>query len=491
MTGETELHERLTRLAERTAPPPRESLAGTVAATHRARRRQTIGMTSLVAAVAALVVVTTTTLGGQPSAEPATVSGAATGPDAATATAPPIDVLAGPTRGSLAGDAAFVEAVRQLDWTPDGQPVATEGSPGVPDAPVDTRRVVFAGDVAGGRWALVVGENNAQPVQDDPELQTDLGALSDVAVAWFAGPPGATPDQLELLGVPRGVDPQYPQALFDDVAGALVVVTAPGDAVELSLRPDVAADTTVSRSWQPVDAPDGLLVTTLPPGGLSSVSVQYRVTRNGAEVPALGPDGRGDLDRSSPRVPLTRVRPTPPMAPGDVMVDVHAQSMLAQVGLPASDVPFTVPWAGDVPGPHDIAARLTVLAATLPSGAVYVDTPYGYTMDVGGYVGGSTCGSELLPAGEPIEQRTVAMRCDVTDGTADGTTVSSLVVIAPATASVARAVDLDGEVLAEFALTDGVAVVAFPERTATVQTLSPGGAVLSTARTLTFAEFGN
>ena len=47
---DAELQQRLTRLAERTAPPPREQLAGAVVAQHRAQRRQRIGVTGLVAA---------------------------------------------------------------------------------------------------------------------------------------------------------------------------------------------------------------------------------------------------------------------------------------------------------------------------------------------------------------------------------------------------------------------------------------------------------
>jgi len=330
-----DLPDRLTRLAERTAPPPRESLARTVVARHRTQRRQALGTTGLVAAVAALVLLSTT-LGG-PTDDPSTaISADAAGPGSAVAV---VDVLAGPTRGSLAGDAGFVGAVRQLPWA--GGDLA--GSD-VPDAPVASRRVVFAGDVPGGRWALVVGEDDARPVVDDPELQTDLGALSDVAVAWFAGPPGAAPGQLELLGVPRGVDPQYPVALSDSTTGALVVVTAPGDQVEVSLRPEIAADGTVTRSWQPVDAPDGLAVVAVPPSGTSyTESLRYRVVRDGEEVTTTGPDGRGGLDRTPPQVAPDRLRPAPAPAAGDVVVGSEAARVLAQLGLPPAEVGFVVP----------------------------------------------------------------------------------------------------------------------------------------------------
>ena len=485
MNDEEQLQQRLSRLAERTAPPPRESLAGTVVARHRARRRQAIGMTGLVAVVATLVVTTTTLIDGQ-GAEPtsATAVGAA-GPESAVAAAA-VDVLAGPTRGSLAGDEDFVAAVRQLPWTSE----ATGGAD-VPDAPVATRWVVFAGDVPGGRWALVAGENDAEPGQDDPELQTDLGALSDLAVAWFVGPPGATPDQLELLSVPRGVDPQYPQALADSATGALVVITAPGDEVELSLRPEIAADATVSRSWEPVDAPDGLVVTSLPPSQTAyTPAVRYRVTRDGTELRTTGPDGRGRADRAAPDVPLAwwRVRPAP--APGDVMVATEVEQVLGQIGLAADEVSFAVPWAGDVPAPRDGTARVTVLAATLPSGAVYLTAPYGHALDTEGYVGGSTCGSQVVPAGAPLEQRTIALRCDVGDGSGLGDDESSLVVVAPPAAASARVLDAGGAVLTDLPLTDGVAVVPFPEGTVTVEARAADGTVLAPTRPLTHADLG-
>ena len=57
MTGiETELRDRLTRIAESSAPPEDPHLALRITARARARRRQRIGLTALAAAVAAVVV---------------------------------------------------------------------------------------------------------------------------------------------------------------------------------------------------------------------------------------------------------------------------------------------------------------------------------------------------------------------------------------------------------------------------------------------------
>jgi len=142
-----------------------------------------------------------------------------------------------------------------------------------------------------------------------------------------------------------------------------------------------------------------------------------------------------------------------------------------------------------VPAPSAAAARVGLLAATLPSGAVFVQASMG--IDLGdGSVGGTWCGRGIEPAGPPVADRTFALRCDATDMSANSDVVSSLVVVAPPGTASARAVGLDGEVLAEFALTDGVAVLPFPARTATVETLAADGSVLRSTRPLTSADLG-
>jgi hypothetical protein len=479
---ETELQHRLSRLAERTAPPPREALAEVVVARHRTQRRQTAGIAALVAAVAAVVIAVPSVTGG-PSDQP--VAASAPGTDAAV----PVDVLAGPPRGSLAGDAAFVEGVRQLDWSPEG---TNWGN--VPDAPLDTRRVVFAGEVAGLRIALVAGENTTRPTgaAAAPERQTDLGALSEVAVAWFLGPAGAAPDQMRLNSVPRGEDPTAPAAMSEASTGALVVVAAPGDAVEVSERPEIAGDGSVSRAWQQVDAPDGVAEVALTPAaGPFLGALRYRVWRDGAEVGTFVPDGHTDDGLGPPEVPVEWLRPAPAPSPGDVMVDGTVQRVLSSLGVAPPSARVTVVWAGDVPAPVESrTARVHLIATTLPSGAVYLETSLAVALGGGG-AGGTSCGSGIRPAGSPLAEQTFALRCDATDMSEHSDILSSLVVVAPPAAVSARALDLDGEVLAEFALTDGVAVVPFPERAADVETLSADGTVLETTRPLTYADLGD
>lgn len=435
---ETELQQRLTRLAERTAPPPRAGLTEVVVARHRRQRRQAVGVAALAAAVAAVVV-----------AVPVLTGGTSDVPTAASAagSAAVGDVLSGPARGSLAGDAGFLEGVRQLPWT------SPDFSGGIPAAPVDTRRVIFAGDVAGARWALVTGEVLSP---EEP---------GDVAIAWFAGPVGAAPDQMRLDSVPYGVDPDLPLARSDGSTGALVVLAAPGDTVEVSARPDVAADGSVSRVYEPVDAPDGVAVTALP-STTGTWAARYRVERAGAAVVQSTPDGVAGAQQTLADVPVDwlRGRPTPG---DDPMVRSAIDGVLVETGLTAGDVTATGLWIGEVAGPHDRRARVVLLAVTLPSGAVYLTAPFEWTEADGSGISGS-CGTSIEPAGVPLEQRALAVRCDVyDDGQAPGGG-SSLVVLAPGSGT-ARVVDMTGVELADVPLVDGSTVVPAPERAAAVE----------------------
>jgi hypothetical protein len=191
-----------------------------------------------------------------PSAEPATA--VAEAPDVRDLPAPGD----GPTRGSLAGDAEFVEAVRQLSWSDPGARAAAPPPAG--------SQVLFAGDVPGGRWALVSRRLTVPPpLVDDDELERELGTGS-VALAWFAGPPGAAPDQLRLETAPVVVDPGLPAALWDPATGTLAVV-APSPAVTAR----VVDGNGTPLAELPLD--DGLAVQAVPEGA--------------ATVEVLGPDG--------------------------------------------------------------------------------------------------------------------------------------------------------------------------------------------------------
>ena len=85
-------------------------------------------------------------------------------------------------------------------------------------------QVLFAGDVPGGRWELVSRPLTVPPpVVDDDELEQELG-VGGVALAWFAGPPGASPDGLRLRTAPVVTAAGEPTALWDPATGTLAVV---------------------------------------------------------------------------------------------------------------------------------------------------------------------------------------------------------------------------------------------------------------------------
>jgi hypothetical protein len=468
VTTDSDLRDRLTRIAERTAPPEDPHLAIRVTARSRARRRQRIGLTALAAGVAAVVVAVPAALSG-PSVVPAPAAPAVPAPGST------VDVLAGPTRGPLAADSAFLEGVRRLSWQLPDQ------GPNTPDPDVSTRRVVWAGDVAGARWALVAGENTARPegAAADPERQTDLGALGDVAVVWFTGPSGADPDRLSPATLPRGVVPGLPVALADATTGAMVVVSAPGDVVEVSRRPEVAADATVSRTWEPAGTTDGVAVLALPADGTATLpALAYRVVRDGVPVTASGPDGTGH--GVLPPVPVTWLRGVPEPSTATLGTPRTARDVLSTVGLRADEVEAAVVWSGRVPSPDDRAAEVVLLAVTLPSGAAYVQADVTLSGPDGSGAG-TWCGTDLRPAGTPLTGQTFVLRCQLPTTAGRTPAGESLVVVAPPTAAATRLLDGDGEVLGSLLLRDGVVVAEDVDGLAAVQVLAGDGTVLAEA----------
>jgi DNA-directed RNA polymerase specialized sigma24 family protein len=422
--GDVDLPDRLGRLAARRRLPGTTTsrLAEQLLGRRRDRRRG--GLRALAAAVA-LGTLAAATL--------------ALRPDPLSTPTPTVSAYAGATRGSLATDDAFLRAVRTFSWP---------GSLGAPSP--GTRRVVFAGDLpgGGGRWVLMsTGGNPSAPA----------------AVAWFTGPTGATPDDLELFSTRAHPDPALPLALTSPATGGLVVVTAPGDRVQVSLRPQIAGDGSVGRTFLPLPTIRGVAVASLPPVvGATATSVRLTVDRAGVPVPAPVP--AVVIDGSTPPAPLqlSRLRAQPAPALGDLAVEPQVRDVWGQLGLPARTAAVTLLWAGDLPGPNDRPARLTVAAIEQPSGAVVVTAPFGYAADPSGRAGSSWCGTGVLPAGEPLDQRVVVVPCDISDGTADPEISRFLVVVAARTATTVQLLDESGALLSEHPLQDGVAVVRSP-----------------------------
>jgi hypothetical protein len=413
-----DLPDRLARLAAGRPLPPTaaQTVAAAVGVAHRARRRRRLGLAAGVL-VAGVVLALTPLL-----------------PDA-PGTPVPASVYAGPTRGSLAGDEGFVAAVRESGWE------LAAGETG-------SRRVVFAGDVPAGRWALVAaGGSPSRPA----------------TTAWFAGPVGAPPDRMALSSVRVAPDPAEPVSITDPATGALVVVGAPGDRIRVSGRPEVDAGGTITRRFRTVPTSRGVAVVGLAPVPDAVVTaVRLEMTRDDRRLDVRPPTVVADAPPAPIEAPLTRLRPPAPPAVGDAAVAPRLRALLGQLGEPVGDTPVTALWSGDLPGPNDQPARLTIVAVPQASGAVVVTAPYGYTADPNGATGSSWCGTGVLPAGVPLDQRVVAVQCDLSDLSVDPEISRFLVVVGPRSAASVRLLDPDGTVLRETPLADGVAVVRSP-----------------------------
>jgi len=465
--------------AELAGPPPADAYESVLARRHKSDRRR---LASLAAGLAVLLVTIAVPIGlSLVIAQDDRVTGPPSIPVA--------DLYGVPTRGSLADDADFVEAVRQLSWAVPGVRAVSP----TPDAPVESRRVTFAGDVAAGRWALVVGANTAVPTGDaaDPDLQTDSGALSDIAAVWFVGPEGAAPEQMRVATLPRGIAADLPASLYDGSTGALVVVAAPGDVIEISERPDVAADATVTRDYTDTGASDGAAVLALPPNPFAPSGLpaaQYRVTRAGMVIAEQHPDGYASAAGVPVTgLPLEYLRPPAVPAPGYPTgreQDMAAQ-ILSEYGLGPDELQLRVHYVGPLPASGEAPAGLTMLTATFPSGAVLVraewmqqiGSPQGpYS---GATFGGVTCIDELSAAGLPAAKRTLAIRCDVDSGREDPDAESTLVVLGPVGVTGAYAV-ADGDAgTTRFDLdAAGVGMVAFPPGAESVVVHAADGTVL-------------
>jgi hypothetical protein len=340
--------------------------------------------------------------------------------------------------------------------------------PGAPGT-VDSRRVVFADDVPGGRWALVAaGGTRSRPA----------------AIAWFTGPSGASADRMTLSLVRTTPDPSVPAALTDPTTGALVVIGIPGDRIAVSSRLQVDADGSVTRSFRTVPSSRGVAVVGMPPVPDATASgVRVQTTRGHSRLDVRAPAVLLPSATSSAAVPVAPRMGTVPFLE-DVAVQTRLRSVLGTLGEVVTATPVTDLWSGELPGADDRPTRLSVLAVEQPSRAFVVTAPFSYAADATGRTGTSWCATGVLPAGIPLTQRVVAVRCDLSDR---GEISRFLVVVGPRTATSVHLLDAHGTVLSEHPLTDGVAVIRSPGNVATVSVATVNGGS-STATPLVDAE---
>jgi hypothetical protein len=341
--------------------------------------------------------------------------------------------------------------------------------------------------VSGDRWALVVGGISSVP---DPagEPRGNRGP-EQVVVAWFAGPPDAAPGQMNLRSGPSIISPAWPLAITDPRTGALVVVAAPGDVVEVSERPEVDADGSTTREWTEVETVDGIAITRVSPFVRPyDASTSYRVLRNG-RIEARDMPWSFRSEQPAPSAPIAYPRGRPSEV-GQQVAAYAAEHVLAELGLSPAQVEITAQWVGSVPAGG--AGQAAVVTVTLPSGAVVVETPVLLPEQVGGATMGGFCGEEILPAGPPAARRVQAMACEVADDTTAAPMRTSLVVVGPPEVALYRTYDDDRGFLGEHAATDGVLVVPLPRGTDTVEAVTAAGVILGRVELLGHtADFGD
>ena len=442
--------------------PPPEDLRREVT---RVRRRWWLVALAACCGAALVAVVVLAGGGGAPADQAGT-----------TTTRPPaardVDVSDLGTRGSLAGDAAFLAGLRELPWT---DATRSDFPMHVLTVP-ESRRVLFAGDVPGGRWALLVGRPDVETNQE-PGVVTD-----ELLMAWFVGPPGATPEEMTLGSYPYGIAEGSIPALLDPRSGTMVVVAAPGDSVEVSPTIDIDAAGEDSRSWIPAEMDDGVGVVQLDPVDLPwTWSTVFRVERDGRETISSSPDGiivpvgedLLDLGIDFPRTPTEEERSA---------AEWGAQAVLSATGLSPDDVEMTAQALVAVPEPA--FGSLALVTVGLPSGAYFVTAQWA-RQTTEGLMGGGDCGMEVRPAGQAAEDGVVAARCelwDPVDGRALGTV---LLIVAPPQVDRVRLYRGDSAYLAEHVMPDdGVLLMPSPGGLSDIEAVTEGGVLLGRTQPL-------
>jgi hypothetical protein len=359
-----------------------------------------------------------------------------------------VPVLTEPTRGSLAGDTAFVEAARRADWGPLTPP------------PVAERNVVLATDTPNGRVVLLAGTVDG-----------------DVRGVWLTGPAGGPVDQLTPY-VPQHLGPYRPASLLVGGPGpaTLVVVTAPGDEVEVSPRLQVGPRGTVGRTYEPVPAGDGLAVATVPTTA-AGAGTSVRVLRDGRPVhragvaaPAL-PAGGADVP------PLDPMRPAA-TRPADRLVAEALTGIAVPLGAEPAALEPQLLWSGVLPMP-EVPGSVAVVVGRSPGGGLVVTTRAG---QLGASGAGRTvgCGVSTPPGTTDVAGLVVARVCDLSSPETEPSDQGRwLVVTAPTPTTAAAVLDERGGVLATVPLPDGGGVVLLPPGARDVRTLDAAGRALT------------
>jgi hypothetical protein len=450
---EAGLRQQRTRADE--IPPAPFDLAQRVRERSREQRRRRVALTA--AGVAAALVVV-----GLPALTSGLIGEGIRGESAAPSSAPRRTLLPSnldvPTRGSLAGDEDWLAGIRALSWLSKDMP-APPPEIEFPDPALEDRTVAFAGDVPGGRVALVLA-------------RTGSGTL---VRAWFTGPRDAQPRDMVLASRPWGAPREDPLALWvaPDPASdraVLVVVSRPGDQVEVLTGRDVAASGETSELWEPLLLEDGAGAMTLGSALASPSSPELRIRRTGEQRTVVPEFRFSDAVIEAALAPVAVADPRGLLARVDgEALQWAVQALVAHYGLPADRLDPTLLAGGPVGG----SGTSTVLVGvTFPSGAttVHLLTHQG---DRNAPEGASSIGmlTDPAPAGTALLDRVVAVPLG------DTITVS-----APAAGVLAEVYLKDGTLLTTMPLVEGAGSAPLPPPAAQrVRILDADGIVVAEA----------
>jgi hypothetical protein len=417
----------------------------------RTQRRHRMGLVALAVALAGIVALVPVTVGS---------NGPSVGGPGAT-TAPGVEAGYVPwdvaPRGSLAGNAAYLQALLQKPWS---------SLPEHAGPPVETRHVVFAGEIGGEVTALVIGWQD--------------GGWQGI---WWEGAADGAAADLAAAGDAMPLDPDFVEQY---TGGVLLVIGRPGDTIEISPRQDIAADgSIVPAPFVPVADATGVGTV----DGAALGTARIRVTRDGQVVlDRVLHGGQETREGTADQLDLSAALGAAAGKPEEPLVRLMVQSFLDETGLGIDQVRVGVRWGGPI-GNDNLAATSAVVTIGVPSGATVVLGGVGSEQTNGDtWVVIARCGQAVLPAGTDVGALLIGMRCDLTsieDGAGLG---SQVVVVPPAGAAAVQLTGSSGGVIDTRTLTGPAYVGAAPDGLAGVTALDATGGVLTEAPLLGMAD---
>jgi hypothetical protein len=248
-------------------------------------------------------------------------------------------LLDGPPAGSLAADQEWLTAFRARipelladTWASD-----SDGHWKVDD--VDEIQVIFAGDV-----------NRQRMVAAMVPLRT--GLLRSETTAWFRGPFGAAPDQMEQDSSGEALTEPYVGRVDGEGNRANVLVLAQEESlVEVSGSVEFRSDGTVSRSWTTVPRQKtGEYSARVPATGMEAMSLRVTTPGDGTETRKfdLGNWSDGNL-RQRLEVAIDDSTTQLDDAHRELARTLNIHD-LSHLGLEPTDINITTLWAGEVDG---------------------------------------------------------------------------------------------------------------------------------------------